>query len=209
MYWAFGWQIYYAIGDGQWYLFSNRMLQLVRTQITFGIIVLFLRWILSKFVRFLLEAIFWILNFEPDNQKCYFQTKSYIGISSKQCIVYCLTDVFGYVSIYRYIDSPLIYSIRIFIMQMFFFKKMKGVGNFEVTRVFQLWIFQSEGLFWIPGWNPFANVSIWVYWLYTNFNDLFSQFGHNWAYMFTVLGWWPFFVYYSIHMYLPFLTAWS
>ena len=34
------------------------MLQLVRTLITFGSIVLFLRWILSKFVCFLLEAIF-------------------------------------------------------------------------------------------------------------------------------------------------------
>ena len=97
------WQIYYAIGDGQWYLFSNQMLQLVKTQITFGSIVLFLCWIRLKSVRFLLEAIF-----EPDNQKCYFQTQSYIGISSKQCIVYCLTDVFRYVSIYRYIDSPLI-----------------------------------------------------------------------------------------------------
>ena len=28
---AFGWQIYYAFGDGQWYLFSNQMLQLLRT----------------------------------------------------------------------------------------------------------------------------------------------------------------------------------
>ena len=130
MYWAFGWQIYYAIGNGLWYLFSNRMLQLVRTQITFGSIVLFLRWILSKSVRFLSEAIFWILNFEPINQKCYFQTRSYIGISSIQCIVYCLTDVFWYVSIYRYIDSLLIYSVWIFIMQMFFLKKMKGVGTF-------------------------------------------------------------------------------
>ena len=49
------WQINYVIGDRQWYLFSQRMMQLVRTQITFGSIILFLRRIISKFVRFLLN----------------------------------------------------------------------------------------------------------------------------------------------------------
>ena len=43
---------------------------------------------------------FIILNFEPDDQNCYFQTQRYIGVSSKQCIVYRLTDVYRYVLIY-------------------------------------------------------------------------------------------------------------
>ena len=106
-FWLTWWQIYYVTGDGQWYLFSNWMLQLViRTQITFGSIILFLCWILSKFVHFLLKAI-WILNFKPDDQKCYFQTRRYIGVSSKQCIVYRLTDVYRYVSIYWFTPSHL------------------------------------------------------------------------------------------------------
>ena len=77
--WLTWWQIYYVIGDGQWYLFSHRMLQLVRTPMTFGSIVLFLRWILSKFVRFLLEAIFEFWELRARYQKCY-QTRRYISV---------------------------------------------------------------------------------------------------------------------------------
>ena len=104
--WLTWWQIYYVIGDGQWYLFSNRMLQFVRTQITFSSIVLFPCWILSKFVRFLLEAIFeyWTSSqtiksaiFKPDVILAYRQNNvSYIACQ--------------YLSIYWYIDSPLIHS---------------------------------------------------------------------------------------------------
>ena len=43
---------------------------------------------------------FWILNFEPDDQNYNFQIQRYIGVSSKQCIVYHLIDVYWYVSIY-------------------------------------------------------------------------------------------------------------
>ena len=86
-----------------WYLFSNRMLQLVRTQITFGSIVLFLRWILSKSVRFLLEAIF-LKKFE-------LRARRSKGLSSKPTL-YCQNNAFyiawqTYTGMHRYIDSPL------------------------------------------------------------------------------------------------------
>ena len=49
------------------------------------------------------------LNFE--RSKVLFSNWRYIGVSSKQCIVYRLTDVYRYVSIYLYIDSPLMGTI--------------------------------------------------------------------------------------------------
>ena len=103
--WLTWWQIYYVIGDGQWYLFSNRMLQLVRTQITFGSIVHFLSWILSKSACFLLEAIFefWTLSL----------TIKSVIFKPNVILVYRLNNVSYitwqlYTGMYRYIDSPLV-----------------------------------------------------------------------------------------------------
>ena len=87
----------------------NWMMQLIRTHITFGSIVLLLHWILSKFFSLSVRGHF--LNFESTtNKSAFFQTRSYVGVSSKQCIVYRLTAVYRYVHIYWYIDSPLAWT---------------------------------------------------------------------------------------------------
>ena len=106
------------------------------TQITFRSIVLFLHWILSKSVRFLLETIFWILNFKPDDQKCYFQTRHYIGISSKQCIVYCLTKLIPVcINISIYWFTPNMYMWFRWITCILW---VHSVGNFDSLTVGRL-----------------------------------------------------------------------
>ena len=94
-------QIYYAIGDGQWYLFSNWMLQLIRTQITFISIVLFLCLILSKSVHFLLEAIFWFWTSSP-TIKCAIFKPDVILAYGQNNISYIAWQT--YTGMYRYID---------------------------------------------------------------------------------------------------------
>ena len=83
----------------------NQMLQLVRIQITFGSIVLFLRWIFSKFVCFLLEDIFEFWTSSPTIKSAIFKPDLILA--------YCQNNVSyiawqTYTSTYRYIDSPLV-----------------------------------------------------------------------------------------------------
>ena len=82
----------------------NRMLQLVRTQITFGSIVLFLRCILSKFVRFLLEAIFVFWTLSPTIKSAIFKPEVILAYRQNN-VLYIAWQT--YTGTYRYIDSPL------------------------------------------------------------------------------------------------------
>ena len=86
----------------------NRMLQLFRTQITFVSIVLFLRWILSNFFRFLLEAIFKFWTSSPTNRSAIFKPDIILAYR-KNNVSYIVWQT--YTGTYQYIDSPLISTI--------------------------------------------------------------------------------------------------